>query len=453
MTIRNRFRCRASAVLLVGLLAAGCTRHAGQPAAPPAKVNLRRGVELTVAEQRSLDYFVEAVGVLEAEGQTDIAAGVAGVVDEVLFREGDEVTPDTILVKVDQKRYVAAADVTRANEQQAQADLNRARAAVALAKDQADRAREARHGVSEEERTQKALAFRVAEAELKAAEAKLLAAQAAQTVAENNLNRSRVRPPYGGRINQRRVTVGSFVEDKTAVATIADLSRLRLVGFVPETAAATVRARMTARQMTEAAPLLSPAAACLAARGSPFTLMADFALASAGPGRYDAEFSTPAYPQKTFRAKLFYLSTVANPETHMFECKAEVPTRSEGVTLQPGFTARVRYPLRTNPDACVVPEESVRPNERGFVAFVPVQKKSRSGSMEWVAEARVLELGYRAPGWVEVRKGLRPGEPVVRRGSEALEDGTPIQFPNDDVGKRLTSTRPPENGGPASGGN
>src|SRR5262249_21446177 len=153
----------------------------------------------------------------------------------------------------------------------------------------------------------------------------------------------------------------------------------------------------------------------------PFALTADLLLAGAGPGRYDAEFATPAFPQRTFRARLFYLSTVANPETHMFECKAEVPTRTEGVTLQPWHTARIRYRLRTNRDAGVVPEESVRPNERGFVAFVPVQKRNRTGSTEWVAEARVLELGYRAPGWVEVRKGLRPGETLVRRGAEALE--------------------------------
>src|SRR5262245_15156774 len=116
MKWRRRLRFVLAFVVLVGpVLVCGCAKHAAAPPAPPAKVSLRRGVELTVAEQRSLDYYVEAVGVLEAEGQTDIAAGVSGVVDEVLFREGDEVTTDTILVKVDQKRYVAAADVTRAN--------------------------------------------------------------------------------------------------------------------------------------------------------------------------------------------------------------------------------------------------------------------------------------------------------------------------------------------------
>ena len=45
-------------------------------------------VEVVRVLQRPIVYHVEQVGVLEAEGQTDLAAGVAGIVDEVLFREG-----------------------------------------------------------------------------------------------------------------------------------------------------------------------------------------------------------------------------------------------------------------------------------------------------------------------------------------------------------------------------
>src|SRR4051794_34043377 len=102
---------RAWTAALVGLAlltsATGCGRHGkaapqGGDDRPPSKINLKRSVDLTQAERRGLVYFVEAVGVLEAEAQTEIAAGVSGLVDEVLFREGDSVTPDTVLVKVDQ---------------------------------------------------------------------------------------------------------------------------------------------------------------------------------------------------------------------------------------------------------------------------------------------------------------------------------------------------------------
>ena len=45
-----------------------------------------------------------------------------------------------------------------------------------------------------------------------------------------------------------------------------------------------------------------------------------------------------------------------------------------------------------------------------------------------MARLRPLELGYRSEGQVEVRRGLSAGDLIVRRGAEALEDGTPIRF-------------------------
>jgi hypothetical protein len=189
------------------------------------------------------------------------------------------------------------------------------------------------------------------------------------------------------------------------------------------------------------------------------------------PSGFDPEFELLALPGATFHARIFYMSTVANPDTHMFEAKAEVlglsgdmirpmvpdlpkvaanngkdalaqvtipppasqpkaPTdkHAAGTPFWPGFTAKIRFPLKSNPQACVVPEESVRASERGFIAFVPVEEKGRDGKSDWIARARTLELGFRADGWVEVRRGLSAGEWLVRRGAEALEDGTPITF-------------------------
>src|SRR4051794_29540986 len=61
----------------------------GGSAVPPSKTRLKRNVELVQAKQEKMHSFVETVGYLDAEGQTSIAAGVPGVVSEVLFREGD----------------------------------------------------------------------------------------------------------------------------------------------------------------------------------------------------------------------------------------------------------------------------------------------------------------------------------------------------------------------------
>ncbi len=411
---------------LVGLLllatAMGCGKHGkeapvGGSDVPPSKVNLKRNVELTRAEPRSLVHYIETVGILEAENQTDIAAGVSGVVDEVLFREGDAVRPDSVLIKVDQRRYTSQARVAEANVARAEANLS-------LARDLVARSRQAGAGASQEERAKALLNLGVAEAEWQSA-------RAAADLAKHYLERSQVRPPYAGRINQRRVTPGTYVEEKTPIATIADISRLRLVGWAPEMAAPIVRELMAKQDLRAKAAAVTLPLSGMLVGPVPWPSLAGLLIVQAGPipTGYDPEFTLLAFPQHSFRGRIFYMSTVASPETHMFEVKAEVEMRGVDLALRPGLTARIRLPLRSNPQACTVPEECVRATERGFVAFVPVQRLGRDGKMEWVAKARTLELGYRSPGWVEVLQGLLPGESIVRRGADALEDGTPIRFP------------------------
>jgi membrane fusion protein, multidrug efflux system len=411
------------AMLCALFAAAGCAKR-GIPApqggsdVPPSKVNLRRNVELCQVEQRALISAVESVGQLEAELVTPISPGVAGIVDEVLFREGDEVDPaqKKPLVKIDQRRYRAALTVAESNEKEAAANLNAARDAYR-------RATESGSAVAAELRKQALEA-------MSAAEAKLQAARGALDLAQHNQARSQVMPPFKGRINTRTVAPGSYVEEKTIIATLADLSRIRLVGAVPETTAPLVRDRMARRPQLQAGHTLltglagnSPA--------SPLAAAAACVLIETGevPSGYDPEFVAQPLPRRTFRAGIFYMSTVADPTTHMFECKAEIEPCTLGFAcLAPGFSARIRFPLETAPDALVVPEEALRATERGFIVFEPAPRQTRDGQTEWIARPRRVERGASAPGWVEIRQGLLPAQWIVRKGAEALEDGTPLRI-------------------------
>lgn len=412
----------ASLVVLIGL--SGCGRHGkaapkGGTEVPPSQTKLKRNVDLTRAKHDSIEVFVETVGYLEPEAATPISAGVTGLVDEILFREGQWVERGTLLAKVDQKRYDAAAEVARAN-------VKRGIAAVALARDLAERSQSARTGISDEERSKTALSLRVAEAELESA-------RAALQVAERNFSLSRVRAPYAGQINQRLAAPGQYLEEKTAIATIADESRIRLVGSIPEKATPIAREMMAKDDRVRAVNFLG------CTLGGRWAALAALELDEQGrfPCQYTLRFRLGPYPNREFQARIFYLSRVANPDTHMFECKAEIDLHGVDVELKPGYTTRISCPLRTTPDAIVVPEESVRASERGFIAFVPELHTGRDGQPEWVARARNLELGYRAPGkgTVEVLKGVKAGEWIVRRGAEALEDGTPIAPPEEQIKK------------------
>jgi len=400
------------------VLVVGCGRHGkeapkGGSDIPPSQVKLKRNVELAPVEVRPLDYVVETVGYLEAEGQTELAAGVSGIVDEVLFREGQWVEPNTILVKIDQERFQNAVRLAEANVRRAEAD--------AMKKEELARIdRNAKTGVSPRD-----LAVSVGDANV--ARAELENARAALINAQHHLRLSQVRSRYAGQINKRLVAAGSHLKEETVIGTIADVSKIRLVGWVPEKAAGTVLDLM-ARQRAGRSALLAGSA--IASR-TPWTALAGVVAddAEGSPMDLKLEFNVLPFPERVFKGRVFYLSTVASPDTHMFECKAEVNGSGLGVDLKPGLTAQIRVPLRSNPRAIVVPEESVRASERGFIAFVPKQRLGKDGKEEWFADERELTLGFRTPGWVEVLKGVRAGEYVVRKGAEALEKGTPIQFP------------------------
>src|SRR5262249_43053573 len=198
---------RCTYAFLVLLCLTGCKHDTTAKATPPRKIVLERNVDLTTVQKRSLVYRVETIGVLEAEGQTDIAAGVNGVIDEVLFREGDEVKAGCILVIIARDRYQADEDLAKAN-------MERARENMSVMKEIALRAERAGTALAPEDRARAVGNYKVADAEHRSA-------IAAHARAKNNLMRSRVKAPYDGRINKRYVTKGTYLEEKTPIATIA----------------------------------------------------------------------------------------------------------------------------------------------------------------------------------------------------------------------------------------
>jgi len=102
----------------------------------------------------------------------------------------------------------------------------------------------------------------------------------------------------------------------------------------------------------------------------------------------------------------------------MVDITADVVNPNQAA-LRPGAFARVIVPVGTRDSAPVIPQTAIRPSERGFLAYVVD---------DGVAHQRVLTLGMRtADGLVEVRDGIKPGEQLVVRGSEALRDGAKVK--------------------------
>jgi multidrug efflux system membrane fusion protein len=305
-------------VVLILILAAGLTATCSKTGDAPKPAGARseaRALRVRVApvEARDVVYSVKTLGSLEAEERVQVTAELDGAVAEVLFHEGDRVTPDTVLARIDPERYRLEAARAEAAHRKAVADWERAEAErkrrEELAKEQL---------VSAEEATGARL-----EAERLAAE--VAATKAAADIALQNQKRSDVRPPRPGVINTRSVDTGQFVKVGTVLATLVDINRLRLRFKVSEAESLRVKNGQT------------------------------------------VTFRVAPLGEREFTAEVYHVGDVADPATRQVEALAWV--KNPGV-LKPGFFAEVQLATDAHKNALVVPESTVQASERGFVAYV-----------------------------------------------------------------------------------
>ncbi len=309
---------RTQVWLCAGALAlAGCGR--GKAAAPAAGV---RAVAVRVASVAVQDvvYKIQALGSLEAQELVQVTAEVEGAVSEVRFHEGDRVTPETILLRIDPDRFRLEAQRAEAAYKKALADQHRAEEEWKRREQLA-----VERLVSEEDLTR-------ARQDAERAEAESASAKAAWGIALQNQRRSEVRPPLAGVINTRLVDTGQFVKSGNVLATLVDVGRLRLRFKISEAESLRTRDGDTVK------------------------------------------FRVAALGARDFEARVYHVGQVADPATRQVEVLAWVKNPGE---LKPGFFAEVAVATETHAGALVVPEGAVQASERGFITYVVDGGKAR----------------------------------------------------------------------------
>ena len=316
-------------------------------------------------QAKDVEYAVHAVGAVEAFERVQITARVAGALDKVSFREGEDVKKGTVLAEIEPSRYALAVTSAQAALERARAELADAEAGLA----RREAVNQKSPGLLPAEEVE---SFRT---RARSAAAQVSSAKAALDQAQLNLRDAYVRAPMDGTLQTRTVQTGQYVQPGTVLATLLQREPLLLRFSVPEAEAARLKPGLTAR----------------------FTTRDQGA---------------------TFDAKLTYVAASADPASRMVAVTGEVS--GEGAkALRPGAFASVTVPVGSSTNAPVIPQTAVRPSERGFLAFVVKDGK---------AQERVLQLGLRTvEGLVEVRQGLEAGEQLVVRGAEALRDGAAVR--------------------------
>lgn len=193
-------------VLTLGtLLLAGCNDKSVTVSMAPPEVSAAQVVVNPVTQ------WDEYSGRIEAIQSVELRPRVSGYLESVNYREGQEVKQGDVLFTIDARNY--RAELARANAQ-----LARATSVAVQSRNEAHRAKVlvAQHAISTELWEQRNAAD-------KAAQADMMAAQAAVDTAKLNLEWTQVRAPIVGRAGRALVTKGNLVTADGAASVLTTL--------------------------------------------------------------------------------------------------------------------------------------------------------------------------------------------------------------------------------------
>jgi len=173
-----------------------------------------RELAVEVVELRKQHYQVmlQSYGTVKPRTQSELVPQVSGKIVGISsnFRNGGFFEKDEVLVEIDDRDYRASVSSAQASLIETRQILVQEQAQVAQAKE--DWVRLGNEG------NPPTLVSR--EPQLKAAQAKVLSAEALLDTAQANLERTRMAAPYAGRMLEKKVGIGQVVSANTAVANI-----------------------------------------------------------------------------------------------------------------------------------------------------------------------------------------------------------------------------------------
>lgn len=363
--------------LVLGASGISCKKDAAAGAEPAASARggargraggasgVAIAVNVLAVAAKTVDYIVTAPGSLDAFERVEVTARVAGAVDKVAFREGQDVKKGDVLVVIDSERYQLAVNSAKASLDKVLAAQKDNEAMVA----RREGASEAHPGLipGEELETYKTKTL--------TAKADTAVASEALKVAQLNLRDAFVRAPMDGTIQTRTVETGQYVSTGYLMATLLRSDPI-LLRFQVE---------------PENAPRLKPG--------------------------MDVSFKIRDVDD-TFSAEISLVSGAADPATHTVPVTAVLDGDNKKYWLRPGTFGEVTIDVGAKRLAPVIPRLATRATDHGYVVYTV-----EAGS----AKEKVVTLGMNTKdGWVEVRSGLTPGELLVVRGVESVSNGTKV---------------------------
>lgn len=201
-------------VIISALLGLAVLVFLNPPKSEHVAETLARELAVEVLELQAKPYQVmlQSYGTVKPRTQSELVPQVSGKIVSISpnFRNGGFFEAGDLLVEIDSRDYQANVNNAAANLIDVQQALVQEQAQVTQAKE--DWQRLGNKG--------KAPILVLREPQLKAAQAKVLAAEALLDTAQANLERTRIEAPYAGRMLEKKVDVGQVVSANTSLADI-----------------------------------------------------------------------------------------------------------------------------------------------------------------------------------------------------------------------------------------
>lgn len=321
---------------------------------------------------------IDGIGTVNAAQGVDLTVETAGVVKEIAFAPNTQVEAGALLVRLDD--VVQAADVEAARTQ---ADLEKGN--LARAQDLT------RRGVTTN------VSLDQTQAAAEAAEAQLARAIAV-------LDQRKLVAPFAGTIGLPRVDVGQYVAPGTIVATLQDLSTMRVDFSLPEQ---------------------------------------DLPRLSVGQ---EIEVQIEGLDE-IFSGTLTGIDPRVDPTTRLVALRGAI-ANADG-KLTPGQFVRIRVKLPPEEGVIALPQTVLSTSLYGD--YVYVVRPSDADAEQLVVAQVFVTPGRRSGGLVEIAEGVGTGDQVVTAGQNRLSNGQPAIVDNS-VNPAADATGEAVTGGAVSGG-
>lgn len=330
-------------------------------------------VGIAIAESADIPVNLDALGTVIPQATVRVRPQVSGVLQQVLFKEGQMVTKGQLLATIDPRSFEAALQQTIGNRQRNEAQLQAARVTLQRYQTLLQQDSIARQEVDTQAATVRQL------------EAAIVTDRATEAAARLNVAYTRVVAPISGRVGLRTVDVGNVVgpSDANGVAVITQLNPIDVEFAVPQDHASWLQGNSGAFMEVKAYDRTR-------------TELLDTGVFASLDNQVDAQTGT-------VRAKARF----NNARRQLF----------------PSQFVNVQLKLRTISNAVVVPVSAVRSGGGGDYVFVLQDDRT--------VKQRNVVRGQMVGDRIQLTSGLQLGERVVTEGADRLRDGSRVVLPGD----------------------